>query len=679
MWFKKYPYLNDADFIKEIDTQHLQKQYIKITLLDWEENPIQEIQGIATGGSISVNSNSAVRRTCSLTMVVKGEEFAITSSKNLISIGRKAFIEIGVSNNTLKYKDEYPIIWFPQGYFVFTQCSLSTSNSGTTLSAQLKDKMCLLNGECGGIITASTEFHKWETVDGEGNISIQYPTIATIIRDAVNHIGGEQLGKILISDIDEKVKLIMRWVGSSPVYKVGSGNNVKLVLQPEEGAAYTKFEYGDSIGFTYTDFIYTQDLTAKPGDNLCTAVLDKIKSYLGNFEYFYDVYGNFRFQEIKNYLNTTQAFVDSAAITKDDYKIDISKGKSVYDFSDSKLITSFSNTPQYNHIKNDYVIWGSKKLFSGIKIPIRYHLAIDKKPKTGNIYEVVFVTDPLDSTIEIPKKPIEFETQDEWLASGNCYAGQVYYIINKNKFYQWTNGAPEELVGLQFEKIKTTDWRSELLFDGVLQESYGAAINPYYAELKAEWLKIYNLRAEQDNNGVWTGAFIDNINEHPWNLTYWLDFIEPDSAVGALSIGNIGRRSLVEQKDDYTCVFEPEIMDEILIQNDQPDTWAKEQECIARQQSFILVDKNIYEKLSAGVAENSCFNKVKDALYDYTSYNSSISIGILPIYHLEPNTRITINSKENDMFGDYLIQSFSIPLTINGTMSISAIQCNAKL
>ena len=37
---------------------------------------------------------------------------------------------------------------------------------------------------------------------------------------------------------------------------------------------------------------------------LCT-ILDKIKNLLGNFEYYYDLDGNFIFQEVKNYLNNT--------------------------------------------------------------------------------------------------------------------------------------------------------------------------------------------------------------------------------------------------------------------------------------------------------------------------------------------------------------------------------------
>ena len=86
-------------------------------------------------------------------------------------------------------------------------------------------------------------------------------------------------------------------------------------------------------------------------------MLDKIKSVLGNFEYFYDIEGNFRFQEIKNYLNTTQAKNIIENLDNSSYSVfDLSKGKATYDFTNSNLIISYSNSPQYNKIKNDYVI-----------------------------------------------------------------------------------------------------------------------------------------------------------------------------------------------------------------------------------------------------------------------------------------------------------------------------------
>jgi hypothetical protein len=125
-----------------------------------------------------------------------------------------------------------------------------------------------------------------------------------------------------------------------------------------ESAGYDKiipYQYGDDVGFIYTDFVYNEDLVADAGSNICTQ-LDKIKNYLGNFEYFYDIYGNFHFQEIKNYLNNSQAKVVINEITADDYKIDLSQGKTVYTFDDATLVTSFQNNPQYQTIKNDYLV-----------------------------------------------------------------------------------------------------------------------------------------------------------------------------------------------------------------------------------------------------------------------------------------------------------------------------------
>ena len=734
MWRKNYSYLNDADFIKNIDTQHLQKQYVKITLLDWNENPIQEIQGLASGGSISVNGDSAVRRTCSLTMVVKGEEFAITSAKNLISIGRKAYIEIGVSNNTDKFKKEYPIVWFPQGMFVFTQCSLSTSNSGTTLSAQLKDKMCLLNGECGGTFTQQVQLNYYPDVDTNGTLIKKYPTISQILKEAVNHWGGEQLGNILISDIDEQIKAQSRWIGNVPVYysntaagpylttdystRIPEGKTLITCVDYEEiksiarddscvyldqstGNIYNAnlerifevYNYGDFIGFIYTDFIYTQDLIVNPGDNICTGILDKIKSYLGNnYEYFYDVYGNFRFQEIKNYLNTTQATVDVANMKNQDYVIDITKGKSVYDFSDSKLITSFSNNPQYNRIKNDFVVWGSKKGTSGITTLVRYHLAIDVKPEVGHFYELYFCPDPYDGNYEKPKIPIRYDS----LADIEANPGEpdfLYKDVSTGFVYKWNSitHAYEKVDNLEPIWFKTTDWRTALYLKDVQADPLGEAVSAYYGELDAEWPYIYNFKANQETNGIdpdtgetiatyYTGEYYDYVIQNPWELNYWLDFIDSNAAIGEISIPNIGRRSFSEKKDDYNSVFERPIPDLIIINTEDPDAAAAERRhCQDIDQPYVQVDPALYSFITMGMNNNSCFERIKAALYDYTSYNSSISIGILPIYHLEPNTRITINSKENDMFGDYLIKSFSIPLTINGTMNISATQCNSKL
>jgi hypothetical protein len=49
-----------------------------------------------------------------------------------------------------------------------------------------------------------------------------------------------------------------------------------------------KIEYGETAGYHATPLVYNSDLILKAGETV-TALLDKIKNMLGNYEYFYDL------------------------------------------------------------------------------------------------------------------------------------------------------------------------------------------------------------------------------------------------------------------------------------------------------------------------------------------------------------------------------------------------------
>ena len=874
-----YPYLKDEEFLITVDTQRLQSQYIKLVLLDWDENPIQEIQGMATSGSVSINGKSAVRRTCTLSMTVDSNNSSITNVNNLISINKKVYLEIGIKNITNQYLD-YPILWYPQGTFVITSCSLSSSiDQGITLSAQLKDKMCLLNGECGGTITSSVILDKYDTLDPTtGGMITTKVTIAQLIKELVNHFGNIPLDKIFINDIDEKIKMVMKWTASQPLYLTKDNNSSYLYTTnyaeaQQYGHQIQTFKYGQDIGFILTDFVYPNDLIANAGDTVCT-MLDKIKNLLSNYEYYFDIDGNFIFQEIKNYLNTTQTTIILENINNEDYIIDIAKGKSVYNFTDAKLISSYSNNPNYSNIKNDYIVWGVKEDAAKNQFPIRYHLAIDEKPEVGNIYEVFFYNDPEDG-IRKPKVPLKYLSKASFPAIGNedlfyldlstgfiykwdstllqyvALDGSIYSIYNpeiqgqegiiyvdettfdryiwkiipgsahynevmaeidelteKYEGYDDTYGirpyqerianskqyiiddtaaiealeqqyAEERKLEYQYRKmiellnedlekdpgnvaklklkldtqqkldelmtstlnavdtqeenlteiiqsnyltiseseqeiedrtelyeaekqnitltlgeytqyiaqemvrLKTTDWRSELYLSGATAETLGLETNYYYQELKAEWPKLYNFQVQAETDPLtgytlYTGDFYDEVKQNPWNIDYWLDFIDSETDIGVLNVNNIGRRSISKNNKDFNCIFEGDIPDIVIIETGSS---AAEQraECEARGQDYCQVSSSIYGALGLGGNYNSCFNEIKNMLWENTSYNSTINLSIVPIYHLEPNTRITVQSVDNDIHGDFIMNSLSIPLTINGTMSISATQVQTKL
>lgn len=668
-----YEYLTDSNFLKNVNQMHIKEQYAKITILNWNEEPIQEIQGIVTGGSLNIDGKSSMRRTCNLSVfVAEDTNTNVTDIDHLFSLNKKMYLEIGYLNITNEYK-KYKMLWFPQGLYVMINPSLSHSTDGTNISLTLKDKMCLLNGECGGVIPASTRFDEYETLDENGEWVIEKPRIAQIIRECVNHFGGEQLSKILISDIDDRIKMVMKWLGNTPLYLIGSGNARTFSTNYEDidGQTYETFEYGEDVGFIYTDFTYPGELIGDAGSTVCT-ILDAIKNTLGNYEYFYDVDGNFIFREIKNFLNTSQAKVEIDKLKSEDYIIDQSKGKSVYTFDDSVLISSFANNPQFNMIKNDFIVWGTRENANGNTVPIRYHLAIDNKPQIGEIYDVFFYIDP-DDNLEKAKVPIKYRNFTE-LKRNDGAAGVFYMTEDDKKIYVWADGK-YVLVDIGFTKVQATDWRSVLYLQGVQSEPLGTDSNYYYTELINEWPKLYNLKSKNstiNENIVYTGDFYKEVIKTPSDIDYFLDFIDSGAEISKFSISNIGRRSQIITDSKVNCVFEPDIPDFILIEKGKEDTDTKRKECEAKGQNYAQVDSSIFNLLTIGGSKNSAYNYVRELLYQYTSYNESISIQSVPIYYLEPNTRITVQDKESNIFGDYMISNISIPLDINSTMSISA-------
>lgn len=652
------PYLKDEDFLKKIDSSHLQTVTLKIEVLDWKEKIVGELQGIATGGTLNLNGDSAVRRTGNLSILIKETTSAgMATLKSLISIGKKIKLYIGYDNNTNLYT-QYKQIWLPLGVYVISSASFTRSSSGTTASLQIKDKMCLLNGECGGTINASTTFDEYETVTPQGETIISKPTIVQIIRELVNHFGGEDLAKIIISDIDLRVKQVMKWIGADALYQYSDG----VLTTENRGAPIHTYNSGDDVGYIYSDFYYPNELVANAGDTVVT-ILDKIKSTLGNFEYFYDVNGYFIFREKKNFLNKTRATTVIEEMNNENYLIDMSKDQVAYTFDNGEIISSFSNSPQYNQIKNDFVVWGVRKTATDSTLPIRYHLAIDTKPQVGNKYEnIIFYRDE-DSDILLAKKAIPKPKNLKDASAGYIYyEGSNYYIVKDNAFVK--------LEANEYTKkdVITTDWRDELYFQGVEAESKGLDTNSYYVELLNEWPKIYG------DLGDGTRGFFPEVKAYPSEIDFFLDFIDTASSLSEFSVDNIGRRTKVINDDKINCVFEKEIPNWILIETGVKDTQEKIAEAKAKGEKVLLVSSNIFSNLAVGGSQNSAYEQIKTLLLEYTNYNETIQLQCLPIYHLEPNSLIKVSDFESDIHGEYFIKTISLPLTYNGTMSISAVR-----
>ena len=626
-----FEYLNDMDFLTQLDKLHMRVQYAKIILLSFkDEEPIKEIQGSITSGNLSVNGSSAIRRTINLTMLASIDNSNLEDIDNEISINKKIKVLIGYDNPLKSYKNYGDIIWFPCGLFVLSSANISRSTSGWNISITGKDKMCLLDGTAGGTLPASITFHESLVQLDNGDVEIQYPTIFQIIYEAVNHWGGEAIENIIITDINEEIKMLVRYMGDKPIYF--SNDYQSLSFEAQEDYPHM-FSYGQDAGYKYTNFTYPGELVLNAGDTVVT-LLDKIVSTLGNYEYFYNIDGKFVFQEIKNYLNTGSPLLE---LSPEDYVRSYNNAKFLYSLTDLDTTTAITRNPKYDNVKNDFYVWGKRKTSTGVEVSIRYHLAIDDKPDIDLAMQNMWEVKDKKSNLIVR---YDFNTLDD-------YSVDDYTVT---------------LVGTPCD-----EWREELYRRALNAQVSNSVYDNYYdSELIAEWRNLYN---PMNKNWDATNHWNPDVFNDPGSINFWLDFIDTSSALGKYSIKNIGRRTKVVNNNDIKTVYNSEVPDVVFIEGLDQDLIVKYQ---GIGQRFFILTNEYYDMFSISTTGTSCFDQIREMMYQNLCYNTTISLTCLPKYYIEPNNIIRVEDKDSNIYGNYQITQYSLPLTYNGTMSITA-------
>lgn len=657
---------------KALYEQTNQNISIKIDVLNWEtEKTIASIKGYCTGGSLNLSGTSIVRRTGSLT-IITDENNVIDNQQNiqnfndintLFSISKKIKIWTGI--DTLDGNTK----WIPQGVFIIKNPSLSKSLSGISISLTLSDKMCLLNGELGGTLPAPAVFSEMEIQHQDGTVTKDYPLVKDIIQTLITQYGGIQ--NYSIQDVDKTVKKVMKWGLNRNLYKYKLNGSNFLSLKKPEGGAITTYKYNQTVGYIEVPFTWSgQTLSANAGETI-TSVLDKIK-VLADYEYFFDTEGKFIWQKKNTYVYSNLRQNTKTTITNDMFfNSDLSKIKEIilpkaigakdiaYKFDTTNLITSLTNTPQYNNMKNDFIIWGKRKTASGAELPIRYRLVFSKSyPKTDvkitminncREYEVV------NGIKGYKKYKIEEKTQISKLPFTN---DDIYYKI-EDKYYHWVDDKYQvttEAPGGQVQYNEKDKYQTQIYLDGVDKNSVYFN-SPLYKDLEIEWPKLYNVTAGIGSRNWRTGSAPQGDE-----IDYYCHLIN----VPGQNIEDVGRyQTKVINDNTINCIYSPDIPADIL--NRVGDNYIEN-----NSYNVINVPEEIYNNLYAGGSENSAFEVARRLVNYYTSYNNSISLTTIPIYELQPNDIIKVEDDESGIHGYYVVNTISLPLTYNGTMNISA-------
>ena len=702
-------HLADYAFLLALDSLKLRTQYAKIVLLDYAEKPIKEITGQIAAGSVSVNGSAAIRRTINLTMNANVFNSNLEDVDNEISLNKKIKVYVGSRNPLRQYSSYGDIVWFPCGLYLVASANITRGTNNWSISISGKDKMVKLDGTVGGTLPASVTLNEKEeavkkraqtnyntcmklkeALSGDNaeairdakieadsiaqslaendeflfyhgltkeefvaksddnkltlamefynHTAIENPTLYEIIYYIVRTFGEEAPSNIIINDLEQTAKMLMKYRGDSPIYFNDDYTSFTFVEPSTKDAVYHKFVYNQDVGYKTTPLTYpaNKDLIANAGETV-VSVLDKIAKVLGNFEYFYDLDGRFVFQQKKNYLNTNG---DITAVSAENYFEAYSNSKYKYLVTDFETISSIAKSPKYENIKNDFIVWGKRTKESGTEVPICYHLVIDTKP------------------------PIQLANQYMWKTI-NEYGDATYHFTDNES-------APVEnakLIGKPCE-----EWREEIYRQALLAQSYGSTYSVYDAELlfsdyddpdATQWRKLYD-----PTNDFWTDGWNPDVKLDPGKIDYWLDFIDEGSEVGKYSISSIGRRTKVVSSDTVTTVFNTQVPDVVFLTTEETENGMAEQYDRIGQKWFQVTEA--YEDLFVpSSSQASAYDTIRDLLYQHLVYNTQITLQCFPKYYLEPNNIMYIEDLETNTIGNYAISQFNLPLTYNGTMSIT--------
>lgn len=758
--------LLDLEFLRKLDLMRNKATYAKIILLTWDENPVYEIQGKITSGSINIDGNSAVRRTCSLTMVSPDVDIANT----YWALKNKFKLEVGVEN---EIDSQYPeIIWFKQGTFVFTSLNMNVQSNNFIISLNGKDKMCLLNGEVGGSVNASTDFGKleeYETLENNEIIRniIDIP-IPDIIKNAVHVYAGEPMSNIVLNDIDdyglelleyrvkdgdnEKPMYMPRLISTGEVtnmtmdgkqkYYTKSGG-IKLSQIPEDqyynrtleaattpltvyktqedannnvnGYNIIKIIYGETAGYRRTPLTYPGELVANVGEAL-TSVLDKIKNMFSDFEYFYDIDGRFIFQKKKTYINTS--FNNLKIENNETYAEDAMYTSSVaYTFENGTLLSAFTDTPQILNIRNDFSIWGKRKSVSGEELPVHMRYAIDFKP----IYYKPLKFDEHGNQLLDNKAYASFEYRkyEKIDLTAETFVSYMYYIKNLNGTYSLADVYNKDTIYYKVSEVEDkknliyVDWR-ELIYQMALDyfkynhiksnftqliaaanfDYYPTGITgyeTYYTDMQGFWRQLYNPEAigksgNKDGyiklnivKGVSTGLFNvktgwnKNVVKTPEALNFWFDFMSVDGEFGKYAISAIGNRPKAINNDKVTGIYFQETPSVLFLTPDDYDNLLKNRKDYNDMTgyTFIQLTPSMENYFTISAQGKSAKDELDNLLYQHTYATEAVNLTAVPIYYLQPNTRIFVKDDNTGINGEFIVSKITVPLQYNGTTAIT--------
>ena len=733
------PLLN-KELIEALDKDNQREIYAKIISLNLNEQPIEEISGKVSQGTLSIDGTSAVRRTCSLTIIAERvnihEYYWSFTTKFKLFIGLKipkhikeryvtkqgATIneetgEIELADRTAYLYKDYPdIVWFPQGIFLITDFKYLINTNGTdNIYITGKDKMSLLNGDLGGTFPHAIDVGTIDTnVDYEEGIvksKEKTPlTIQQIITDIVHKYGGEPFHNIIVNDLDDKGLIMLDYNGDNDIYlfknvQTGLYENVIFdgdVIRYDRNNKPIKVSEIQVYDTMTSDYVPINAQRVKSTNSLLdTTFYTVIKCSYGTVlgyrttDWTYPSTGGELVMDVGTNVTNALDKICAAFDNTYEYFYDV-EGRFVFQKKLTYVNTSWNNlvnTWELNEKeeleKSTYV--ESNKLVSQVQysfIGNKMTTMLNNNPNINNIKNDYAIWGKKKSSLESEENAIHMRVA----------------IDEKPESYTSFNGITYD--------TNTWDWRELIFqmakdyFDHNHEDDYEVMLhkfNPtypfgktgyetYYEDMLGFWRYLYNPEStdneiyviEQEKDETETDFkkkqyWNREIFDNPSGLIFWFDFLDGKTTkLGKYSVKAIGDRTKTVNNDKIKAITYGEIPNIIYTTHDEYDE-LEEAKLLNDGYNYVVLSDTMSEYFDATRKQKSAQDELDQLVYQYAYCNESITITSVPIYHLEPNMRINVYDEKTKINGDYIVNKIVISLAYNGTMQIMASKAPVRL
>lgn len=251
-------------YFNYISTKRIREPIYKIELLHKEDDAIigEITSSVEDGsGSISISNQDGSRRSASFTLNNYRNQWQ--EYFKYLSIGQRFKVSLG-------YKINGEEMWFPQGVFVYSDPSLRSEGSNTTISISGNDKWSLLDGTVGGILDATFQVPAGTSVGKFINDSLKLDIVKDYVTPNIDaSVFNAMTTYDIIHSAGETIADVFLEVAANLSCYVYYDENGVFTMRP--------FDYDETLSpvyeYTYNDINYIGATKTLPISKIYNSVL----------------------------------------------------------------------------------------------------------------------------------------------------------------------------------------------------------------------------------------------------------------------------------------------------------------------------------------------------------------------------------------------------------------------